>query len=142
MYMRNTKAPALLRGFYRVGAYPVDIHPADGCVFGEDRDQGRDTKLGRLCRDEINARPFDRRENEPQIGVDWLILNAIRQRNRTVPPGDRINDAAPLTIPTVKQIDVVADTEPHDVLQIVRLRAIDIDHAAIDQILFDIKTHV
>ncbi len=82
-YVRQTQTLALFRRFDHIGAMTVGVQPVDIRMLGQYRQQSRYAKLDRFLNQEIETRPFDRREQEPQVGLDGLRARSRIEREQT-----------------------------------------------------------
>ena len=101
----GTRQPlGLLGRLDGIGAQALDVDPLDDGVLGQHRLQHGDAELGRLLGDIVDARPLDRREAQPDVGLGDLLARALADRARP-PPSCRAptSVAAPFAVAAVEQ---------------------------------------
>ena len=121
----NAENAALLGGLDRVGAHALEIDASDLAVLHRDRLQPRGAHLDRLLHHVVEARVLERREQVVQIARRRLrprLLADVERGGALAGVGEA---RAPLAVAAVEEEHAVAGFEPHDVLQIVRLRSVE-----------------
>ena len=112
----------LLRRFDRIGAQPLDVHALDVGVMRQYRLQHGGAQFGRLFGDIVDARPLDRGEAQPDIGLGDLLARALAQPRHGRLLAAALERGAPFAVAAVEQQERRAVGPAHDVAQIVDLR--------------------
>src|SRR6202043_402119 len=129
-----------LRRLDGVRPQPVEVDALDDGTLGIDRPQLADAELGRLLDQEIDARPLDRREGEPEIALARLRPALLGERYRAPALADAVDAPEPFAVAAVEQRHRVAGRQPQHRLDVVRLRWIEPDRHSAGEIGRAMKT--
>src|SRR5690606_29670122 len=88
---------------------------------------------------EVDSRPLDRREDEPEVPLAVLRAAAFAHRQRAPALAEAVDAGLPLAVAPIEQRDRRAGFEAQHVAQIVSTRVVEAERAAGGEIVLDIE---